>query len=155
MPAQPRKLTDVPEVSAYVIAHAAGLVWAFTVNPFIYRAILASKPRDMMVPSLALGIALSAVVLLLFLLLRKLMAGSTLPGKFTDLPEIAAYVIAHAAGLAWGMTVSPLIFRSLLAHRPRLLMLPSSIALSIAVAGVVLLIFLFLRRMLAGPVAPT
>lgn len=149
MPAPQAKLTDAPEVTAYVIAHVAGLVWAYTANPWIYRAILASKPRDMIVPSIALGIAVSAVVLLIFLVLRKLMSGSTRAGKFTDLREIAAYVIAHAAALVWGFAVTPLIFRSLLASGSRYLLMPISIVLSIAVAAVVLLIFLFLRRMLA------
>ena len=36
--------------------------------------------------------------------------------KLTNLPELGAYVIAHAAGLAWGFLVSPMIFRSLVAQ---------------------------------------
>jgi len=28
-------------------------------------------------------------------------------GKITDLPEIIAYVLAHAAGYAWGVLVNP------------------------------------------------
>ena len=59
-------------------------------------------------------------------------------GKLTDLPEISAYVLAHAAGIAWGATVNPLIFRSLITQGQRNLML-SSIAVSIAVSVVVLL----------------
>ena len=76
------------------------------------------------------------------------------PAQFTDLREIAAYVLAHAAGIAWGATVNPLIFRSLLAQGHRNLMLPG-IALSISVSIVVLLIFLFLRKAMAGPREPT
>jgi hypothetical protein len=75
-------------------------------------------------------------------------------GKLTDLPEISAYVLAHAAGIAWGATVNPLIFRSLIAQGHRNLMLPG-IAISIAVSIVVLLIFLFLRKAMAGRGEPT
>ena len=74
-------------------------------------------------------------------------------GKLTDLPEISAYVLAHAAGIAWGATVNPLIFRSLIAQGHRNLMLPG-LAISIAVSLVVLLIFLFLRKAMAGPREP-
>ena len=83
MPAPQAKLTDAPEVTAYVIAHVAGLVWAYTANPWIYRAILASKPRDMIVPSIALGIAVSAVVLLIFLFLRRMLARAAGAGEPT------------------------------------------------------------------------
>jgi len=75
-------------------------------------------------------------------------------GKLTDLPEVSAYVLAHAAGIAWGATINPLIFRSLIAQGYRNLMLPS-IAISIAVSIVVLLIFLFLRKAMVDPSAPT
>src|SRR5437762_2786790 len=45
--------------------------------------------------------------------------GCTMPAagrKLTDFPEIVAYVLAHAAGIAWGMTVTPMILRSLIAQ---------------------------------------
>jgi hypothetical protein len=165
MPAPRGKLTDLPDISAYVIAHVAGIAWGFGVNPMIFRSLVAQGYRDhLQSAAIALGIAVSAVVLLIFLLLRKAMAGSGAPpppadlpappAKFTDLREIAAYVLAHAAGIAWGATVNPMIFRSLIAQGHRNLMLPG-LAISIAVSIVVLLIFLFLRKAMRGPAKPT
>jgi branched-subunit amino acid ABC-type transport system permease component len=165
MPAPRGKLTDLPDISAYVLAHAAGIAWGFAVNPMIFRSLVAQGYRDhLQLAAIALGIAVSAVVLLIFLLLRKAMAGSDAPpppadlpappARFTDLREIAAYVLAHAAGIAWGATVNPMIFRSLIAQGHRNLMLPG-LAISIAVSIVVLLIFLFLRKAMAGPREPT
>ena len=165
MPAPRGKLTDLPDISAYVLAHAAGIAWGFAVNPMIFRSLIAQGYRDHLpLAAIALGIAVSAVVLLIFLLLRKAMAGSGAPpppadlpapsAKFTDLREISAYVLAHAAGIAWGFAVNPMIFRSLIAQGHRNLMLPG-LALGIAVSIVVLLIFLFLRRAMAGPREPT
>jgi hypothetical protein len=164
MPAPRGKLTDLPDISAYVLAHAAGIAWGFAVNPMIFRSLIAQGYRDhLQSAAIALGIAVSAVVLLIFLLLRKAMAGSGVPpppadlpappARFTDLREISAYVLAHAAGIAWGATVNPMIFRSLIAQGHRNLLLPG-LALSIAVSVVVLLIFLFLRKAMAGPRKP-
>jgi hypothetical protein len=165
MPAPGTKLTDVPEITAYVLAHAAGIAWGFAVNPIIFRSLVAQGYRDHLpLVGLAIGIAVSIVVLLIFLLLRKAMAGSVAPpppadrpappAKFTDLREISAYVLAHAAGIAWSAIVNPLIFRSLIAQGHRNLML-TGLAISIAVSVVVLLIFLFLRKAMAGPGKPT
>ncbi len=160
MPAPKGKLTDLPEVSAYVLAHGAGLVWGLTVNARIFRNLVAHGYRDqLLLAGIAISVATSVVVLLIFLFLRKLMAGSGAPpppadlpappAKFTDLSEISAYVLAHAAGIAWNATVSPLIFRTLIAQGYRNLML-AGIAMSVAVSIVVLLIFLFLRKAMAG-----
>jgi hypothetical protein len=165
MPAPRGKLTDLPDISAYVLAHAAGIAWGFAVNPMIFRSLVAQGYRDhLQSAAIALGIAVSAVVLLIFLLVRKAMAGSGAPpppadlpappARFTDLRELSAYVLAHAAGIAWGATVNPMIFRSLIAQGHRNLMLPG-LAISIAVSLVVLLIFLFLRKAMAGPAKPT
>jgi len=76
-------------------------------------------------------------------------------GKLTDLPELGAFVLAHALGLVWGVAANPLIFRSLVAqgYRDHSLALVG-LAMSIAVSIVVLLIFLFLRKAMAGPGAP-
>src|ERR1700757_3386286 len=112
MPAPPGKLTDVPEISAYVLAHVAGLAWGYGVNPMIFRSLIAQGYREHLVlVAVALGIAVSVVVLVIFLLLRRALAGAAAPPppasvppppvKFTDLPEIGAYVLAHAAGIAW------------------------------------------------------
>jgi hypothetical protein len=80
MPAPRGKLTDLPELVAYVLAHAAGLAWAYAVNPMIFRSLVAQGYRDHLVlAAFALGIAASVVVLLLFLLLRKAVAGTGAP----------------------------------------------------------------------------
>ncbi len=157
MSAPSGKLTDLPEI--------AGIAWAYAVNPLIFRSLVAQGYRDHLVlAALALGIAVSVIVLVIFLLLRKAMAGTGAPPppadrptaspKFTDLRELAAYVLAHAAGMAWGFIVNPLIFRSLIAQGVRYLM-PIGLALSIAVSIVVLLLFLFLRKAMAGSDQPT
>jgi hypothetical protein len=139
-------MTNLREVVAYVLAHAAGLAWGFLVNPLIFRSLLAQGYRGhLLLTAIALGIAVSLVVLLLFLVLRKVMANE--PVKFTDGPEIAAYVVAHGLGIAWNSTVTPLIFRSLIAEGYRNLVLPG-FALSVTVSIVVLLIFLFLRKVI-------
>jgi hypothetical protein len=163
MPAPRRKLTDLPEIAAYVIAHALGLTWGVAVNPTIFRSLVAQGYREhLQMVGIAIGIAVSIVVLLIFLALRKLIAGSAAapppadrpapPAKFTDGPELAAYVLAHAAGIAWGATVTPLIFRSLIAQgHPAFSLALVGLSMSIAVSIVVLLIFLFLRKAMAGP----
>jgi hypothetical protein len=159
MPAPGEKLTDLSEISAYVLAHAAGLAWGFFVTPMILRSLMAQGyAGHLLLAAIVLGIAVSAVVLLIFLVLRKAMAGAgappppadrpTAPAAFTDVGEISAYVLAHGAGIAWGATVNPMIFRSLMAQGYRNLMLPG-LALSIAVSVTVLLIFLFLRSLMA------
>jgi hypothetical protein len=148
-----------------VCAHAAGIAWGLAVNPTIFRSLVEQGYRDHLRSiAIAIGIAVSVVVLLIFLFLRKAMAGSgaapppadlpTPPAKFTDLPEISAYVLAHAAGIAWSATVNPLIFRSLITLGRHNIML-TSIAIGIAVSIVVLLIFLFLRKAMAGSGAPS
>ncbi len=160
MPAPQGKLTDLPELSAYVLAHAAGLAWGFTVNPMIVRSLITQGYREhLLLMVIALAIAASVVVLLIFLLLRKVMRGSgpppppadkpAPPATLTDFPEIAAYVVAHGLGIAWNSTVTPMIFRSLFAQGYHNLMLPG-VALSLTASVVVLLIFLFLRKVMAG-----
>ena len=79
MPAPRGKLTDLPDISAYVLAHAAGIAWGFAVNPMIFRSLIAQGHRNLMLPGLALGIAVSIVVLLIFLFLRRAMAGPREP----------------------------------------------------------------------------
>ncbi len=164
MPAPPGKLTNLQEVFAYVLAHAAGIAWGFTANPIILRSLFAQGNREhLMLMVMALTIAASTVVLLLFLLLRRLIVGAAPPPppanaplppvKFTDFPEIAAYVLAHAAGIAWNVLVTPLIFRSLIEAGQHNLA-PIGFTLSITVSIVVLLLFLFLRRLIAGPGSP-
>jgi len=164
MPAPKGKFTDLPELAAYVLAHAAGVAWAFLVNPAIFRGLLAQGLRDHVQQiAIAISIAVSLVVLLIFLLLRKLMAGSGTPpppadlaappASLTDLREISAYVLAHGAGIVWGATVTPLIFRRLIADGHRNLVVPAFL-LNIAVAIAVLLIFLLLRKAMTRPAKP-
>ena len=152
---QPAKLTDLPELSAYVLAHAAGLIWGFTVNPQIFRALVAEGYRNFVVIGVGLSAAILVVVLLIFLLLRLLMAtaASTPRQSFTDLPELGAYVIAHVLGILFAIFVSGAILRSLYSSGDRNLM-PVSVGMSIASAVVVLLIFLFLRRTFYGSRPP-
>ena len=118
-----------------------------------------------MLLGIANSTAVSVVVLLIFLALRKLFAGAIAPlppadrpvppPKFTDVRELAAYVLAHAAGIAWGFTMTPLIFRSLIAQgHPAVSLALMGLAMSIAMLVVVLLLFLFLRKAMAGPAAP-
>jgi hypothetical protein len=165
MPAPRGQLTDTREISAYVLAHAAGFAWGYTVNPMIFRSLVAQGYRDhLQLAAIALGIAVSVVVLLIFLVLRKAMAGSGAPPppadrsapavKFTDTREIYAYVLAHAAGIAWSAIVNPLIFRSLIAQGHRDLML-AGLAIGISVSLIVLLIFLVLRKAMGRPGQPT
>ena len=165
MPAPRGKLTNIPEIAAYVLAHAAGFAWGFTVNPMIFRGLVAQGYRDhLMLVVTALGIAVAVVVLLIFLLLRKAIGGSGAPPpanvppppvKFADLPELGAYVLAHGAGIAWNVIVTPLIFRSLLEGGHRTLLPGVGISLSITVSIVVLLLFLFLRKAMSGPTQTT
>jgi hypothetical protein len=164
MPAPRGKLTDLPEIGAYVLAHAAGLAWGIVANPVIFRSLVAQGYREhLLMFGIAMSIVVSVIVLLIFLGLRKVFAGAAAappppaappvpPPKFTDGPELAAYVLAHAAGIAWGATVTPLIFRSLIANgHPAYSLALVGFSMSIGVAVVVLLIFLFLRKVMAGP----
>src|SRR5437879_4179579 len=162
MPAPRGKITDVPEIAAYVLAHAAGLAWGVAVNPMSFRSLVAQGYREhLLMVGIAVSTVVSVVVLLIFLALRKVFAGSAAPpppadrsappAKFTDVPELAAYVLAHAAGIAWGATVTPLIFRSLIAQgHPTFSLALVGISMSVAVSIVVLLIFLFLRKAMTG-----
>jgi hypothetical protein len=156
MPTPGTKLTDPAEIAAYVLAHGAGLTWGIVVNPRILRSLLAQgQTQHFVLAAIALSIAVSLVVLLIFLVLRKAMSGAGAPpppadrpappAEFTNGREITAYVLAHAAGIAWGATVTPLIFRSLIAQGHHDLML-TGLTISIAVSLAVLLIFLFLRK---------
>jgi len=161
MPAPRGKLTDLSELGAYVLAHAAGLAWGVIANPFIFRSLVQNYREHLQMIAIAISIVVAVVVLLIFLGLRKLFAGAPPPPppaappvpapKFTDGPELAAYVLAHGAGIAWGAIVTPLIFRSLIAQgHPAYSLALVGFSMSIAVSVVVLLIFLLLRKTMAG-----
>jgi len=107
------KFTDAGEIGAYVLAHTAGLLWGFGVNPWIFRTLVAKGYRDLMLPSIALSIAIAVVVLLLFLVLRRMITGGTqatasgLPGAPavpptpTPAPVGAPRPQAGAVGAGW------------------------------------------------------
>jgi hypothetical protein len=157
MPARQGRGRSLPEISAYVLAHTAGIVWGFAVNPLIFRDLVARGYRDLLLPGIVLSIAITIVELLIFLFLRTMMARVGEPssrGKFTNPREISAYVLAHAVGLVFGFFVSSSIFRSFAAYGFGDLLL-LSIVMSIAVAAAVLLIFLFLRRLMASDSEPS
>jgi hypothetical protein len=156
MPSPKGKLTDVRELTAYVLAHAVGYAWAIAVNPMIFRQLVAQGYREhLLLAGVAISIVLAAVLLLIFLVLRRAMAApvpapppaapAVPSAKFTDAPELFAYVLAHAAGIAWGAIVTPLIFRSLITQGYHNLM-AVGLAMSLAVSVVVLLLFLVLRK---------
>jgi len=163
MPAPRGKLTDFVELAAYVSAHIAGIAWGTMAAPLILQKLVAQGfAEHIRLMAIGLSVLSSIVVLLLFLILRRAMMGSGPPPppadlppplpKFTDPREIGAYVLAHAAGFAWGFTVNPMIYRSLI-KQGYVHLMPASIAISIALSLVVLLIFLFLRKAMAGPAA--
>jgi hypothetical protein len=165
MPAPRGKLTDFVELAAYVAAHVAGIAWGTMVTPMIFRSLVAQGFADhIRLVALVLAILSSIVVLLLVLILRRAMMGSGAPPppadrpapspKFADTSEIGAYVLAHGAGIAFGFTVNPMIYRSLITQGHVNLM-PFSIVLSIAMSLVVLLLFLFLRKAMAKTDAPS
>ena len=154
MPTPGAKLTDLPELSAYVLAHAAGLTWGVFVNPVIFRSLVAHGYSDhILLAAIAHSIAVSVVVLLIFLVLRKAMTGSGAPAApadlqaspsgFTNGRELFAYVLAHASRYRLGRYRQPWIFRSLIEQGYRNLMLLRRYEFNIAVAVAVLLIFLY------------
>lgn len=56
-------------------------------------------------------------------------------GRITNGPDLLAYVLAHAAGFAFALTVNPMIFRSLIAQGYRAHVLLAAVELSIATSG--------------------
>jgi|HubBroStandDraft_3_1064219.scaffolds.fasta_scaffold2289745_1 hypothetical protein len=75
MSAQP--LTTGSEIAAYVVAHIIGIGSTYVFNPMIF-ATLNAGGRQGMIPAVALGLSLvtMAVVLLLFLALRRALANT-------------------------------------------------------------------------------
>src|ERR1700745_67951 len=108
MPAPRGKLTALPEIGAYVLAHAAGIAWGIVANPLIFRSLVQNYREHLQMIAIAISVVVALVVLVISPGLRKLFAGATAappppaalpvpPPKFTDGPELAAYVLAHAA----------------------------------------------------------
>jgi hypothetical protein len=114
-----RKLTDLPEIGAYVLAHATGLAWGFGVNPSIFRALAAQGYRNLLLPSIALSIAIAAVVLLIFLVLRRIMEGTmqttvdSLPAvpvpSLGPVPAVTQPLPAGAFGAGWTLGVISIV----------------------------------------------
>jgi hypothetical protein len=136
-----------------LIVQAAGLIGNFTVGAAIVRRLTAHGNHDTLSAIVALGIATDIAVLVLFLLLRWLMAKTGRGDRqaLTDLREIGAYVLAQVVGfilLTFVMTpVLGSLYRSGVQN-----LVAASIVLNIVSILVVLLIFLFLRRAMTADV---
>jgi hypothetical protein len=67
------KLTSAPEVTAYLLAHIGGIAATYLINPLIFAA-LAAAGYGLRIPlaALAMSVLMMFVVLLLFLVMRKM-----------------------------------------------------------------------------------
>ena len=144
---QPAKLTDLPELVAYLTAHALGLIWNYGVNPGIVHSLMAEGHHNVAAVVFALGIAVMLAVLLIFLLLRQALAKSQgVPRQtVTDATEIGTYLAAHVLGLVVVFFAGAALFRISYAWGVRHLW-AVGLAMNIVSVAVVLLLFLFLRR---------
>ncbi len=68
------KLTSVPEITAYLVAHVGGIAATYLINPIIF-ATLAAGGYGLRIPlaALAMSVLMMFVVLLLFLVMRKIL----------------------------------------------------------------------------------
>jgi hypothetical protein len=71
-------------------------------------------------------------------------------GKLTTAPEVAAYIGAHLAGMAAIFVIDPMIFRALIESGHRESLQAVALSMSALVMIAVLVLFLFLRKVLAG-----
>jgi hypothetical protein len=69
------KWTTVPELVAYVAAHAAGIVAAYAINPVVFAMLNVGGYRTI-IPAAALGLSVTmmVIVLCLFLVIRRVMS---------------------------------------------------------------------------------
>ena len=144
---RPATLTDPAELVAFLGAQAAGLIWNFTVAAAIVGRLTERGDRNTLSASVALGIATDVAVLVLFLLLRWVMAkaGKSQRSALTDLREIGAYVLVQVIGFIFSIFVLMPVLGSL--YRAGVQNLAAaSFALNIGSILIVLPIFLFLRR---------
>jgi hypothetical protein len=66
------KLTSVPEIVAYLLAHIIGIGSTYLINPIVFAALIAGGYRTgIQLVALALSVLTMLVVLLLFLVMRK------------------------------------------------------------------------------------
>jgi hypothetical protein len=145
------RFTDPAELVAYLVAQAAGLIWNFTVAAAIVRSLAERGNRDTLSTSMALGIATDIAVLVLFLLLRWLLAktGRGQRRALTDLREIGAYVLVQAIGFIISIFVLAPVLGSL--YRSGVENLAAvSFALNAVSMLLALPVFLFFRRVMTA-----
>jgi hypothetical protein len=147
------RLTDPAELVVYLAVQAAALTWNFTINAAVVGGLAARGHGDWLWAFVALGIVTDVAALALFLGLRWLLAkaGRGQQRALIDLREIGAYLLAQAAGFVLATLVMTFVLASL--HRSGVGHLAAvSLALNVVWILVVLLLFLFLRRLMAAGV---
>jgi hypothetical protein len=134
-----------------LIAQAAAVTWSFTVNAAMVGDLLARGHRDPLPAIMAISIVTQGAALVLFLLIRWLMArvGRGQRRALADLGEIGAYLLAQTIGFFLTIFVMTSVVGSLYRSGVRDLAV-ASLACSIVTILVVMLIFLFLRRVLTA-----
>jgi hypothetical protein len=146
-------LTDPAELVAYLSTQAAGLIWNFTVAAAIARRLMARGDRDTLSTSMALSIASDIAVLVLFLLLRWLLAktGRGQRRTLTDLREIGAYILVQVVEFVFSIFVLMPVLGSLYRSGVQNLT-AASFALGVVSILLALPLFLFLRRVMTANV---
>ena len=144
------RFTDPAELVAYLVAQAAAAIWNFTVNASIVARLAARGHRDPLWAFMALCIATAAAALVLFLLIRWLLAkaGRGSRRALSDLQEISAYLLTQAIGFVLSAFVVSAALSSLYHSGGRYLAV-ASIGMYVFTVLVELLIFLVLRRAMA------
>jgi hypothetical protein len=147
------RFTDSAELVVYLVVQAAGLVWNFTVGAAIAAGRTARGHRDPLSATVADSIATAIVVLVLFLLLRWLLAkaGRGQSRPLADLREIGAYLLAQVIGFILAIFVMMPVLGALY-HAGVQNLSAASFALNIVLILVELPIFLFLRRRMTANV---
>jgi len=72
-----QRLTTEPEITAYLVAHAIGIVSSYVLSPMIFRTVANGSLRWML-PMVGIGMSLviMVVVLFLFLYMRRAFSGN-------------------------------------------------------------------------------
>jgi hypothetical protein len=70
--------------------------------------------------------------------------------KLTTAPEVAAYFAAHLTGLAALYVINPIVFAALIKSGPQASIQAVALSISLLMMIAVLLLFLFIRKVLAG-----
>jgi hypothetical protein len=147
------RFTDAAELVAYLFAHAAGLIWNFTVAAAVVRSLAERGNRDTLSTSVALGISADMAVLFLFLLLRWLLAktGRGQRRALTDLREIGAYVLVQTIGFVISIFVLMPVLGSLYRLGVQNLAAVSFVLNAVSML-IALPVFLFFRRAMTANV---